>query len=81
MKEALQTLHIVFLFYRNTLHNKIFQTLINVCIHLCKQTLQQYFTQKMYTFLHSPFPLLAFLRESLRPVKEFPSRTLQGISM
>ena len=28
MKEALQTLHIVFIFYRNTLHNKIFQTLI-----------------------------------------------------
>ena len=53
-------LHTVFLFYRNTLHNKILQTLICVRIHVCKQTSQQYFAPKSVQFRirHAPFFLL-----------------------
>ena len=53
-------LHTVFLFYRNTLHNKIFQTLMCVRIHLCKQTSQQYFASKSVRFRirHTPLFLL-----------------------
>ena len=49
-------LHTVFLFYRNTLHNKILQTLICVRIHVCKQTSQPKSVQ--FRIRHTPFFLL-----------------------
>ena len=59
-KEALQTLHTVFLSYRNALQNKIFQTLTSVLIYANQETLQ-YFAPKSVRLRIRQTPLILFL--------------------